>query len=97
MYPLDLSNEICDRAHDRGLAGAHGWRADLQRGGGSWDAGEREIAAKADTVMFACRKRWGAGRSMLAGRAELIDKGRLVSEAARAAACARPACWRRPG
>ncbi len=77
VYPRDVFDEICDRAHERGirvhLDGARIFNAALAAG--------RPVAAlcaKADTVMFCLSKALGApAGSMLAGPRALIDKARL--------------------
>jgi len=77
VYPMRVLNEICDGAHERGvnvhLDGARIFNAACALG-----MPVREIAAKADTVMFCLSKGLGAPvGSILAGPAKLIDKGRL--------------------
>ncbi len=77
VYPLDVLNDICDRAHEMGLPvhidGARIFNASVAQG-----KPVRELVAKADTVMFCLSKALGAPvGSMLAGPQKLIDKGRL--------------------
>ena len=77
VYPMQVIQEICDNAHDRGLKvhmdGARVFNA-AEAGGKP----VREIVAKADTVMFCLSKALGAPvGSMLAGTAEAIAQARL--------------------
>ena len=58
----------------------------------------REIAAKADTVMFCLSKGLGAPvGSMVVGKADDDRAGAVCIASAWAAACGRRACWRRRG
>lgn len=77
VYPMEVFQEICDNAHDRGLKvhldGARIFNAAcyLQRT-------VRELTAAADTVMFCLSKGLGAPvGSMLVGSAETIERARL--------------------
>jgi threonine aldolase len=77
VYPQDVIDDICDRAHDAGVPvhidGARIFNA-------ATAAGKQvsEIAAKADTVMFCLSKALGAPvGSIVAGPAHLIERGRL--------------------
>jgi threonine aldolase len=77
VTPVEVTNEICDRAHELGLKvhldGARMFNAArfLGRPAG-------ELCAKADTAMFCLSKGLGAPvGSILAGTAELIAQGRL--------------------
>jgi threonine aldolase len=77
LYPLDVVNDICDRAHEMGLPvhmdGARIFNASVAQG-----KPVRDLVAKVDTVMFCLSKGLGAPvGSMLAGPRKLIDKGRL--------------------
>jgi threonine aldolase len=77
VYPQEVLDNICDRAHDRGirvhLDGARVFNAASAAG-----IGVARICAKADTVMFCLSKALGAPvGSILAGPKELIDRGRL--------------------
>ena len=78
VYPQDVIDDICDRAHDVGVPvhmdGARIFNASVSTG-----KSVREIAAKVDTVMFCLSKALGApAGSILAGPAPLIEKGRLL-------------------
>jgi threonine aldolase len=77
VYPLDVINDICDRAHAIGLPvhmdGARVFNASVAS-----DRPVRDIVENVDTVMFCLSKGLGAPvGSMLAGPRKLIDKGRL--------------------
>jgi threonine aldolase len=77
VYPLEVLNEICDRAHDKGLPvhmdGARVFNASTALG-----VPVSQLAAKADTAMFCLSKALGAPvGSLLVGPRKLIDKGRL--------------------
>ncbi len=76
LYELASIDEICDRAHERGLKvhidGARIFNASIASG-----HSVARIAQKADTVMFCLSKGLGAPvGSMLAGTAAAIAKGR---------------------
>src|ERR1022692_4233523 len=76
LYELASIDEICDRAHERGLKvhidGARIFNASVASG-----HSVARIAQKADTVMFCLSKGLGAPvGSMLAGTANAIAKGR---------------------
>ena len=78
VYPQDVIDDICDRAHEVGVPvhmdGARIFNASVATG-----KPVREIAAKVDTVMFCLSKALGApAGSILAGPAPLIEKGRLL-------------------
>jgi threonine aldolase len=78
LYDLASLDEICDRAHARGLKvhldGARIFNASIASG-----HAVARIAEKADTVMFCLSKGLGAPvGSMLAGTANSIAKGRLL-------------------
>jgi threonine aldolase len=77
VYPLEVLNEICDRAHDKGLPvhldGARIFNASTALG-----VPVSQLAGKADTAMFCLSKGLGAPvGSLLVGPRRLIDKGRL--------------------
>ena len=77
VYPQEVIDDICDRAHDAGVPvhmdGARIFNASTATG-----RPVHEIAAKADTVMFCLSKALGApAGSIVAGPAKLIEKGRL--------------------
>lgn len=78
VYPLEATDEICDKAHARGLRvhldGARIFNAATRLG-----VEAARIAAKADTVMFCLSKALGApSGSVLVGSRELIEEGRLL-------------------
>ena len=78
LYDLAAIDDICDRAHARGLKvhmdGARIFNASVASG-----HSVARIAQKADTVMFCLSKGLGAPvGSMLAGTAENIAKGRVL-------------------
>ena len=77
VTPVDVVNDICDKAHERGIPvhmdGARVFNASAHLG-----RPVAEITAKVDTVMFCLSKGLGAPvGSMLVGTREAIDKGRL--------------------
>jgi threonine aldolase len=78
VYPQDVIDDICDRAHEVGVP-VHMDGARIFNASAATGKPVREIAAKVDTVMFCLSKALGApAGSMLAGPAKLIDKGRLL-------------------
>jgi len=77
VYPLQTIQEICDKAHARGLK-VHMDGARVFNAAEACGKPVREIVAKVDTVMFCLSKALGAPvGSMLAGTAEAIAQGRL--------------------
>jgi threonine aldolase len=77
VYPQPLLDEICDRAHERGLP-VHMDGARLFNAAAASGLSARRITEKVDTVMFCLSKGLGAPvGSMLVGPRALIDKGRL--------------------
>ena len=77
VYPMQVMQEICDNAHDRGLK-VHMDGARVFNAAEACGKPVREIVAKADTVMFCLSKALGAPvGSMLAGTAEAIAQARL--------------------
>jgi threonine aldolase len=77
VYPPQVSDEICDRAHDAGLRvhldGARIFNAATYLG-----RGPAEITKKFDSVMFCLSKGLGAPvGSMLVGSREFIDHARI--------------------
>ena len=77
VYPMRTVHEICDGAHERGVP-VHMDGARIFNAACALGMPVREIAAKADTLMFCLSKALGApAGSMLCGPARLIDKGRL--------------------
>ena len=78
LYDLAAIDEICDRAHQRGLKvhidGARIFNASIASG-----HSVARIAEKADTVMFCLSKGLGApAGSMLVGAADAMARGRLL-------------------
>jgi threonine aldolase len=78
LYELSAIDEICDRAHSRGLKvhldGARIFNASIATG-----IPVSRIAHNADTMMFCLSKGLGApAGSMLVGSADAIAKGRLL-------------------
>jgi threonine aldolase len=78
LYDLAAIDEICDRAHQRGIKvhidGARIFNASIASG-----HSVARIAAKADTVMFCLSKGLGAPvGSMLVGTADAMARGRLL-------------------
>jgi len=77
VYPQEAIDEICDKAHDRGIP-VHMDGARVFNAAEAAGRPVSEIVAKVDTVMFCLSKALGApAGSMLAGPRKLIDKGRL--------------------
>ncbi len=77
VYPLETIDEVCERAHDRGLKvhidGARIFNASVACG-----VPVARLVRDADTVMFCLSKGLGAPvGSMLAGTVEDIEQGRL--------------------
>ena len=77
VYPPEVSDEICDRAHDAGLRvhldGARVFNAATYLG-----RSVAEITSKFDSVMFCLSKGLGAPvGSMLVGSREFIEKARV--------------------
>ncbi len=77
VYPQELIDEICDKAHARGIQvhmdGARVFNAATAAG-----RCVKEICAGVDTVMFCLSKALGApAGSMVVGPKALIDRGRL--------------------
>jgi threonine aldolase len=78
LYELAAIDEICDKAHARGLKvhidGARVFNASISTG-----HSVARIAQNADSIMFCLSKGLGApAGSMLAGKADFIAKGRLL-------------------
>jgi threonine aldolase len=78
IYPQDVIDDICDRAHHAGVPvhmdGARVFNASEATG-----IPVSEIVANVDTVMFCLSKALGAPvGSILAGPAKLIERGRLL-------------------
>jgi len=78
VYPLKISTEICDRAHENGLPihldGARIFNASVELG-----KPVAELTRKFDSVMFCLSKGLGAPvGSMLVGSKDFIEEARLV-------------------
>jgi threonine aldolase len=77
VYPQEAIDEICDRAHERGIP-VHMDGARVFNAAEAAGRSVKEVVAKVDTVMFCLSKALGApAGSMLVGSKPLIDKGRL--------------------
>jgi threonine aldolase len=77
VYPQDVFDDVCDRAHALGL-GVHLDGARLFNAAAALGRPVSELCAKADTVMVCLSKGLGAPvGSMLAGPAALMDDARL--------------------
>ncbi len=78
VYPQDMFDTICDRAHELGL-GVHLDGARIFNAAVVTGLPVSEMCRKADTVMFCLSKALGAPvGSMLAGPRKLIGTGRLL-------------------
>jgi threonine aldolase len=78
VYPQDAIDDICDRAHERGVP-VHMDGARLFNAAEACGLPVSRIVQKVDTVMFCLSKALGAPvGSMLAGPRRLIDEGRLM-------------------
>lgn len=78
VYPLEIIDEICDKAHERGVKvhidGARIFNAAVATG-----TAVSRIVQSADSVMFCLSKGLGAPvGSLLVGTAEAIARGRLL-------------------
>lgn len=77
VSPIEVIDEICDNSHSLGIK-VHMDGARVFNAACYLNKPVREIAAKADTIMFCLSKGLGAPvGSMLAGTAEAIERGRL--------------------
>ncbi|MBI5083720.1 MAG: aminotransferase class I/II-fold pyridoxal phosphate-dependent enzyme [Acidobacteria bacterium] len=77
VYPLEVIDEICDRAHGRGIA-VHMDGARVFNAAVAASLPVSRICAQVDTVMCCLSKALGAPvGSMLAGPKSVIDQGRL--------------------
>ena len=77
VYTLPAIREICDGAHERGVA-VHMDGARVFNAAAATGLPVKEIAAPVDTIMFCLSKALGAPvGSLLAGSAKLIARGRL--------------------
>jgi threonine aldolase len=76
VYPLDVFEDICANAHNRGLK-VHLDGARIFNAACYLNRPVRELAARADSVMFCLSKGLGAPvGSMLVGTAQAIDRAR---------------------
>jgi threonine aldolase len=77
VYPQDVLDEICDRAHERKIK-VHIDGARIFNAAAATGCPPSRIAAKADSVMFCLSKGLGApAGSMLVGKREAIEQARL--------------------
>jgi threonine aldolase len=77
VSPVEVINEICDGAHDLGLA-VHLDGARVFNAAACLGRSVREICSKADTVMFCLSKGLGApAGSMLVGARDMMERARL--------------------
>lgn len=81
IYPQEIADEICDRAHERGipvhLDGARIFNAAIARGDRV-----RDITAKFDSAMFCLSKGLGAPvGSLLVGSQKFIEQARVYRKA----------------
>jgi threonine aldolase len=78
VYPPEISDDICDRAHKVGLR-VHLDGARIFNAGVALGRSVAEITSKFDSVMFCLSKGLGAPvGSMLVGSREFIDKARVT-------------------
>lgn len=78
VYPLKISDEICDRAHGAGLR-VHLDGARIFNAGAALGRSVVELTRKFDSVMFCLSKGLGAPvGSMLVGSKALIEEARIV-------------------
>jgi threonine aldolase len=78
VYPLETIEDICNRAHARGVP-VHMDGARIFNAAEASGKSVKEIAAKADTVMFCLSKALGApAGSIVAGSRAHMAKGRLL-------------------
>jgi threonine aldolase len=76
VYPMDVFQDICGRAHERGIK-VHLDGARIFNAACHLNLPVRDLAAPADSVMFCLSKGLGAPvGSMLVGTAEAIDRAR---------------------
>ncbi|MCC7157350.1 MAG: aminotransferase class I/II-fold pyridoxal phosphate-dependent enzyme [Bryobacterales bacterium] len=77
VYPQEIIDTICGRAHERGLK-VHMDGARIFNAAAACGRSVKEIAAQVDTVMFCLSKALGApAGSMLAGTSAAMDRARL--------------------
>ena len=78
VYPLRVIDELCERAHERGIR-VHLDGARIFNAAAASGESVSRIATKADTVAFCLSKALGApAGSLLAGSRELMDEARLL-------------------
>jgi threonine aldolase len=78
VYPFEVSDEICDKVHQRGLP-VHLDGARIFNAGVALGRSVVELTRKADSVMFCLSKGLGAPvGSMLVGSKAFIEEARLV-------------------
>ncbi|HXH47925.1 MAG TPA: GntG family PLP-dependent aldolase [Terriglobia bacterium] len=78
VYPLAVSDEICDRAHQRGLP-VHLDGARIFNAGVALDRSVAELTWKFDSIMFCLSKGLGAPvGSIVVGSKEFIEEARLI-------------------
>jgi threonine aldolase len=81
VYPQEVTDEICDRAHEMGLP-VHLDGARIFNAAAALDKPVREITRKFDSVMFCLSKGLGAPvGSLLAGSRNLIEQARVYRKA----------------
>lgn len=77
VYPQEVIDEICDKAHERGIK-VHMDGARIFNAATASERSVKEICAKVDTVQFCLSKGLGApAGSMIAGTAKDMDRARL--------------------
>jgi threonine aldolase len=78
VYPTELGEEICDKAHAAGLR-VHLDGARIFNASAALGKGVKEITRKFDSIMFCLSKGLGAPvGSMVLGSREFIDKARMT-------------------
>jgi threonine aldolase len=78
VYPLAVSDEICDRAHERGLS-VHLDGARIFNAGVALGRSVADLTRKFDSIMFCLSKGLGAPvGSMVVGSKNFIEEARLV-------------------
>src|SRR5260370_35404629 len=81
VYPQEVTDEICDRAHEMGLP-VHLDGARIFNAAAALGKPVREITKKFDSVMFCLSKGLGAPvGSLLAGSRNLIEQARVYRKA----------------
>lgn len=78
VYPIEVIREVCDNAHNRGIP-VHIDGARIFNAAEATGVPVKDIAEKADTVMFCLSKALGAPvGSIVAGSHELIGRARMM-------------------